>query len=294
MGTRITVPINKRLIVPIEYRLDLDPPTGLWTPTNMTTVAWYDASDDSSLTYADVGGLDLVSAVANKGDGGSGWDLGQTSDSNKFETNLNTIGGLNTLYSDGTDHMFVTGRSLPTSGNFMMIGVASFDNVSVAGDSFCSFNDDIDGTKEFNCRSGYTTGGNYWGEISSTGLHTGSSNTGKPSTSHSFAVYGHEFDFSNSEMNMWFTGVISDGANEPLNYTTKPSNSGTFRINSNKGGSSQPRGDWCEMVLCEAVDTTSRQILEGYFAWKWDGGVSGTLVGQLPAGHPYKSAAPTA
>jgi hypothetical protein len=35
------------------------------------------------------------------------------------------------------------------------------------------------------------------------------------------------------------------------------------------------------------VDTDTREKIEGYLAWKWG------LEGNLPIGHPYKSAAPT-
>lgn len=43
-----------------------------------------------------------------------------------------------------------------------------------------------------------------------------------------------------------------------------------------------------EVVLVTGtVTTTLRQIIEGYLAWKWG------LQGNLPSGHPYKSAAPT-
>jgi hypothetical protein len=38
----------------------------------------------------------------------------------------------------------------------------------------------------------------------------------------------------------------------------------------------------------QTLDTATRQLLEGYLAWKWG------LEANLPIGHPYKSAAPTA
>ena len=40
------------------------------------------------------------------------------------------------------------------------------------------------------------------------------------------------------------------------------------------------------IVVDQALDETTRQKLEGYLAWKWG------LVANLPAGHPYLSAAP--
>ena len=43
-----------------------------------------------------------------------------------------------------------------------------------------------------------------------------------------------------------------------------------------------------EIVMYNTVlDTTQRQKIEGYLAWKWG------LQANLPSGHPYKSAAPT-
>lgn len=42
------------------------------------------------------------------------------------------------------------------------------------------------------------------------------------------------------------------------------------------------------VVFNLAVGTTNRQLTEGYLAWKWG------LQAGLPAGHPYKSAAPQA
>ncbi|MBS0453959.1 MAG: hypothetical protein JSS14_21875 [Proteobacteria bacterium] len=46
--------------------------------------------------------------------------------------------------------------------------------------------------------------------------------------------------------------------------------------------------DWAEAVAVEGnISDTDRQKIEGYLAWQWG------LQGNLPSGHPYKSAAPT-
>jgi len=48
-------------------------------------------------------------------------------------------------------------------------------------------------------------------------------------------------------------------------------------------------GDINEIVIVTGeVSTETRQKIEGYLAWKWG------LVANLPGGHPYKSAPPTA
>lgn len=47
-------------------------------------------------------------------------------------------------------------------------------------------------------------------------------------------------------------------------------------------------GDIGEIIIVDgAPDTATRQLIEGYLAWKWG------LEANLPSGHPYKSAAPT-
>lgn len=48
-----------------------------------------------------------------------------------------------------------------------------------------------------------------------------------------------------------------------------------------------------EIILFNTkLSLADRQRLEGYCAWKWDGGAAGRLVGLLPASHPYKNMPP--
>lgn len=48
------------------------------------------------------------------------------------------------------------------------------------------------------------------------------------------------------------------------------------------------QGDIGELLICSsALDTATRQKLEGYLAWRWK------LEGSLPSGHPYKTTIPT-
>jgi hypothetical protein len=42
-----------------------------------------------------------------------------------------------------------------------------------------------------------------------------------------------------------------------------------------------------EVIMVQSTNTTTRQLIEGYLAWKWE------LQGSLPVGHPYLNAAPT-
>ena len=63
----------------------------------------------------------------------------------------------------------------------------------------------------------------------------------------------------------------------------------TFLFYSSLSTSRSFRGAFSEVLFFAAdLDATNRQKVEGYFAHKW------ALAGNLPADHPYKSAAPTA
>jgi hypothetical protein len=42
-----------------------------------------------------------------------------------------------------------------------------------------------------------------------------------------------------------------------------------------------------EVIMVQNTDTTTRQLIEGYLAWKW------ALQASLPSNHPYKNARPT-
>ncbi len=63
-------------------------------------------------------------------------------------------------------------------------------------------------------------------------------------------------------------------------------NATTFTIASRADGTTQLTGDIRELVVTPELSDVNRQLLEGHLAWKWG------LQANLPAGHPYKTAAP--
>jgi hypothetical protein len=74
-------------------------------------------------------------------------------------------------------------------------------------------------------------------------------------------------------------------------YTNAPKTGNPFdtlNIGSLGGGARPLVGAFAEIVFLKGtISADDRQKMEGYLAWKWG------LHGQLPAGHPYKDAAPT-
>jgi len=69
--------------------------TVLWTPSNITCAAWYDASDTNTI-------VQTAGAVTNWNDiSGNGYNLVQETPSKQPVTASDTIGGLNAINFDG-------------------------------------------------------------------------------------------------------------------------------------------------------------------------------------------------
>jgi hypothetical protein len=86
-------------------------------------------------------------------------------------------------------------------------------------------------------------------------------------------------------MESWLNGSLagSQANSEPQDSVTQGIVVGG-RIQNNTDGALL---DIAELIVLKGVrDTDTQERTEGYLAWKWG------LEGSLPAGHPYKSAAP--
>ena len=90
--------------------------------------------------------------------------------------------------------------------------------------------------------------------------------------------------FSTSIGDYYVNGTLRAKQN---NIGTAGGSSNVNVVGANDNNANRFQGDLAECVVLSSVDTDTRQKLEGYLAWKWG------LEGELPAAHPYKSAAPT-
>ena len=96
---------------------------------------------------------------------------------------------------------------------------------------------------------------------------------------------------SNSVANGYYNGGVQSATTNPANSRT-----GTalgFALGAQWNGSAYANlvanASFNEVLVYNtALNTTQRQTIEGYLAWKW------SIQASLPAGHPYKTAAPTA
>jgi hypothetical protein len=243
---------------------------GLWTPANISTALWLDASDSATITAAS----GLVSQWNDK----SGNSRNATaSGALRPTTATRTINSLNTLDFSGANAMSFAAAPLASTTSALAVFVFQLDADPpstaigpVLGDW---------GTGSQANHFPYSDGVIY--ENFMTNFRK---TCGNPTPSMATNACVASMTSANGLWELYINGSLL--------YTTS---SNTYAI----GGS--PRigassvfyvdGRIAEIaVVANSTSTTTRQLLEGYLA----GATRWGLQSLLPAGHPYKSAAPTA
>lgn len=238
----------------------------LWTPAEITTALWLDASDATSLTLNG----STVSQWADKS--GNGRHATQATTS-KQPTNGSSFNGLNALSFDGSD-------ALETAELFD--SPSSVGMMFAAVDHSSGTNRAIMSTRQSNASNGWTWRINSASEIiyfhtSYTPTVTATRNSGK----NILGIVRNGLSVAHSV----------DGTLGPASNISKYAASGYNKTAigaEDSGTGSYFFGLIGEVVVVsDSVDTTTRQKIEGYLAHKWG------LSANLPSDHPYKSAPPT-
>lgn len=247
----------------------------LWTPADINTESWFDASDISTITESS----GLVSQIDDKS--GNNRHMVQATAENQPTTGVRTLNGLNVLDFDAAnDKLLATAYPLPASGDLMMIGVFQPEDVVDNSDSLWSMN----AANDFQFSAGGVSGPDFLAELTVTNI--GSGVTGDVAHNGP-SVYGNVFDFAGaSELLIFIDGI--GNTNNPGTYTTQLSSPQEFRLMANRNDSRRIGGAMAEIVLTEDVSIATRQRIEGYLADKW-----GTEA-NLANGHPYQFGPPRA
>jgi hypothetical protein len=251
----------------------------VWTPASITTSAWYDASDEASITAT---GND-VDAIADQKGGAS---LTPTSPSLQPRTGTRAINGLNVV--DGAGSLLAAGESLdapltpPTSGDlaFYMVGIA--DTVGNNNQSFYSLRDE---TRNF--QFDVQDDADFYGRIRRNGIGSTDVSMNAVSKLGNAGIIGTVFDFTGiGKYSAFWNGTEEGTAGD---YTAKWfTTEQTLRVLANRGGTYCLDGAFGELVVTEDCTTVTRQLIEGYLAHKWG------LTANLPVDHPYKTKIPIA
>jgi hypothetical protein len=238
-----------------------------WTPSEISTDLWLDASDSSTITIATG-----VSQWLDK----SGKNNHASQGSGTLQPIIISNGqnGLNIIRFDGSNDTL--SHPLSITGESSSVFVVA--NKRSGGGAYAYYIGTSPANGQFK-NNLLVNGGTTWG------LYIGTPNMYSGGTiDTSFRIMCGLRGASNSY------SVFTDG-----NLITSGTESGTYSdtnnrrwIGSDAGGTSYLSADVCEiLIILGAISTTDRQLIEGYLAWKWD------IQSGLPTEHPYKNAAPT-
>lgn len=241
------------------------PSAGLWTPAEIATALWLDASDTDSIT-------DSLGAVTDWNDlSGNLNHASQGSASYRFTTGTRTLNGLNGM-DCSADYMDFPEISANNKSIYAVIAPDTDTALQViVGNN--------GNTKNRQMRLENTT---RYVQIAGATPYTSTTDSNPEAVTLSVA----------NVIGMIPTTTLQFTVNGTLVDTLDSQGAGDFdvlRVGAFESSASFPfDGILGEVVITNTVlSTADRQRMEGYMAHKWG------AEGLLPGGHPYKSAAPT-
>lgn len=237
-----------------------------WTPAQITTALWLDAADSATIT--------TVSGAVSQWNDKSGNSRNATQSTAGSRPLLTTVSGYPVIQFDGTDDWMTIAASFfpsgaPSNVSFIIAAVVKENN----GGSGGVISTNAGGVSNSGCGIMINSSRRYdvFPPIVST-ASTGASrsvltgvNAAGPGSIYVNGTLENSGSYAYTVVNATFTTLGR--------YRTGDGYYGAF--------------DLSELVVC--VNTglaATRQYLEGYLAWRWG------LTASLPAGHPYKNAAP--
>jgi len=256
-----------------------------WTPADLTGLAlWLDASDASTL-WADT---NATTAATNNGlvarwDDKSGNANRIVRQSTVTNMPVRTTGG---LVFDGQRHMSAPSSALLREAtNALTLTVAKTQTTPSDLQTIMQINAATNARLvhgyRLNSGFGFTTIGRR--------LNTDLGSVHQVSTATTnMTINASEIYYSAATISIFQNGTqyITNAVFQTEGATAN--DNGQLFIGANASFTARITGTIAEIIQTENTASTSdRQKLEGYLAHKWG------LAGNLPAGHPYKSAAPT-
>jgi hypothetical protein len=250
----------------------------LWTPAQISTEFWVDASDSSTLFDATTGGStpadgDPVARWEDKS--GNGRHITQSTVGQRPLRQTASQNSLDIVEFDGSNDNLNRSAFMPNTFTAFMVGKKR--DLSVVRMAWLSQNNNT-----FNAgRLILFSERNLGSILARLQVGTFGDATGTPSGAFSQWGYTRNGTSGNVYRNAVGTSVTTGSATiQAVDFSLGRDN------NANTTGCTDM--DIGEVIVLSGVASTSdRQIIEGYLAWKWG------IQGDLPAGHPYEFSAPT-
>lgn len=239
----------------------------LWTPANITTLLWLDASDSNSVITV---GND-VSQWNDKS--GNLYNFSQTG-TPRPKSGLRTLGGLNVLDFNGTSHFLSRSNSGTSASNVSCFMVYDADSSAAALSYLLDFQ-----TGRLIFANTVDSGNGSRGPAIFDGTWRGvdSRQSGAQIISWVMSSSGNGAIYRSD------TAIV-----ENLPFTQRAFNGSIAIARHSSTTASFFNGGIGEIILINAtVSADDRQLINGYLHWKWG------LVSNLPNDHPYKNSPPT-
>ena len=244
-----------------------------WTPAQISTQSWYDASDTSTITSSFIGN---VTQWNDKG--GGGYHLTQTTSSKQPITGA-SINGLNAVNFTNSTMSTSSNPFGANISNGFVICVHKMDSASYSDPTLFSLTGSDITANRWQVHAPYGDGNAYF----DCGGGAGSSRIS--------AAYNN---LAGNIILASFYCSTTDGVQEIYKNGYRISNDTSGHTVTTVGniiiGSSNVSNYYQDTTIGEliiingTVNSATREKLEGYLAWKWG------LHSYLPASHPYKSA----
>jgi hypothetical protein len=234
---------------------------GPWTPADLSPVEWWDFSDSGTITTAS-------GAIANINSKGSGGRSASNATANQRPT-VSTLNGVQAALFDGINDNLALSSNLNTAAQMTVAQVFGRASAGILSQP-------IGGSSAGNppfATQWWTDNVRYsalWGL--GFAIH-GSASTATGAFQHTLikgasttSLYEHGAIVGTPQTNGTGTGSVTYIGRRAAHYHA---------------------GLLCEIIVVNsALSDSDRQKLEGYLAHKWG------MAGDLPVGHPYKSAPP--
>jgi hypothetical protein len=252
-----------------------DPSPIPWTPAQISTALWLDASDAATITE--------VSGAVSQWDDKSGNDRHATQGTAAARPVIASaaINGLDVVRFDGVNDGLI--GSPIWSGSGAGAAFVVYKPLSTAGTYtrtiFGQSSTGVSGTwRLIQYRTQFVIGDPYFA-----GFSADMTDSVSPTTDAKIGGW----TYNGTTGVLYRTGNQTD--TDSLSLSTASAN---YTIG--RAGTASPAAEYAPVDVAEIVALTSmpsdatRELIEGYLAWKWG------LEDDLPALHPYKSAPPTA
>jgi hypothetical protein len=232
-----------------------------WTPEEISTTAWYDASDTDTITQSN--------GDVSQWDDKSGNDNHATQDTGSAQPVTNSdFNGNNSLYFDGSSAWMDTGLAqLTTAVSIFSVlepeSKGTNQNNPYLG-AYASFSDGGCNCQAQTFAAANPTKSVWYGTLLSQDQTFYNGATDQP-VSFTKGIFNHYASSVSTAGFNYIIGNRADGATTTNNY----------------------KGKIGEIIIVPSVlSTADRQKVEGYLAWKWG------LEDDLPSDHQYKNSAP--